>query len=98
MQIKPHRCMQNFWVTSKAMEADAIVRLVRNFPKTRNAYVRVLVMDDDATTPAHPKEDTAQTQESIQGKHREEGRHLPGIHPNTKGRRLQAKEEKAKKE
>ena len=32
-QIKPHRCMQNFWGTSKLMEADSIVRLVRNFPK-----------------------------------------------------------------
>ena len=57
-QIKPHRCMQNFWGNSKAMESNSIVKMVRNFPEKRNAYVRVLIMDDDATTPSHLKEDT----------------------------------------
>ena len=57
-KIKTHRCLKNFWGTSKAMEADSIVRLVRNFPKKRKAYIRALVMDDDATTPAHLGEDT----------------------------------------
>ena len=57
-KIKTHRCLKNFWGTSKAMEADSIVRLVRNFPKKRQAYICTLVMDDDATTPAHLEEDT----------------------------------------
>ena len=57
-EIKTHRCLKNFWGTSKAMEADSIVRLVKKFPKHKGAYIRGLCMDDDATTPAHLKEDT----------------------------------------
>ena len=49
--------MQNFLGNSKSMESNYIVNLVRNFPKKRNAYIHVLVMDDDVTTPSHLKED-----------------------------------------
>ena len=59
--IKAHLCLKNFWGTSKATESHSIVHLVRNFPEKRQAYIRALVMDDDATTPSHLKEDTGPT-------------------------------------
>ena len=50
--------MKTFNGSLKAMEADSIVGMVLNFPLKHDAYVRKLVMDDDATTPSHLEEDT----------------------------------------
>ena len=49
--------MKNYFGnTSKGMESEATVRMVRRGPDKIGAYWRWLVMDDDTVTPAHLKE------------------------------------------
>ena len=50
--------MKTFNGSLKATEANSIVGMVLNSPLKHDAYVRKLVMDDDATTPSPLKEDT----------------------------------------
>ena len=56
-KLTGHVCYKNWTKSSKAMESETIVRLVKKAPKKLGCYVRYLVMDDDTTTPAQLRED-----------------------------------------
>ena len=60
-KLEGHTCTKNFDGSSKSMESDTIVQLVRTAPDKLKAYVIKVVLDDYTTTPAHLKEDTGPT-------------------------------------
>lgn len=61
MKLSSHSCLKNFDRSSKAMESESIVQFILDCLKTRKSYVRIIIMDDDKTTPAHLKEDAGVT-------------------------------------
>ena len=60
-ELRTHECVKNFDGHSKAMESDAIAKVVSEAPTQLGAYIRVIVLDDDTTTRAQLQEDLGPT-------------------------------------